>query len=78
MRWKDRAGTPIVEGAIVAYNMSGDVVRGKVLGTTAGHAKIELDPQFQYRPPLVPTGTTFEAHISKVRRPDSILVLESP
>ena len=69
MPWKDRAGTPIVEGAEVAYNMSGNVVRGRVLATTRSHAKIALDPRF---------NRGYTPHVSKVRRSGSILVLKEP
>lgn len=68
--WIDCRGTQITEGAKVAYNYSGDVVPGEVVGLTPGHVKIRLGRSAQY------SGSG--RHISKVKRPRSILVLEGP
>jgi hypothetical protein len=68
-RWKDYQGNEIDHGDFVAYNYSGDVAPGRVVGWTGSHVKIQLLAGYRSRQPGKP-------HISKVKRGGSILVIK--
>jgi hypothetical protein len=63
--YKDSCGTPITEGANVAFNLSGNVVRGQVQRVTRG-GTFFIDVTEGYYKPF---------HVSHVRNARSILVL---
>lgn len=63
----DARGTEFEPGAIVAYNLSGDVALGRILEiTSTGRLRIEL---------LHDAAGLYAGHLSEVRRLRSALVL---
>lgn len=70
----DCYGTPLALGQIVAYNMSGNVVRGQIV-KLGPPIHIALSGDMTGNPAIVIAGYT-AGHISKVRHPTSVLVLK--
>lgn len=66
----DSRGRHITLGACVAYNRSGDVISGRVVGISAGHIKIEPDDDFAH--------PWHKTSFSRVKNFRSILVLSVP
>jgi hypothetical protein len=72
---KDWQGTEIRPGCVVAYNLSGDVVKGEV--TRCPGANNISFFEIRLAGPGPHSGNAAD-HLSKVKRPRSILVLEEP
>lgn len=64
----DLYGTPIVPGALVAYNWSGRVIRGRVLGVNQNSIVID---------PMLPNHYYRQKNPSRVKNGGSVLVLRS-
>lgn len=63
----DSSGRALTEGAEVAFNRSGDVIRGKIVGLGAD---IRIDP-------LPPARRNYSGQPSRVRHGRSTLVLDA-
>jgi hypothetical protein len=70
---RDCYGQELEVGQIVAYNMSGSVVRGKIVKAEIGspiHIEVLTNASLGGNLPFVKAG-----HVSKIKQPTSILVL---
>lgn len=65
---RDSTGRPLEVGQFVAYNMSGDVVPGEIVGLVPSAIKIWYLGDRRY-------GASKDPHVSKVRSGRSVLII---